>query len=484
MAAEPNVLLVVLDSVRAKNAGLYGHARETTPFLAEFAEEATVYEGARTPGARSITGHASLFTGRTVEGHGLTSADRRLRPGTTVFETLQSAGYETAVFSENVWITDVDIGLRRGFDTVVGPQNVPFPEALDARRFVAEAGRGNYAEFLRAAAESGRPLRSLANGAATKLAADYPRLNPFDSSPPGDVYLDRFLEWHDDRDGPWAACLNLMDAHRPYEPRPEHDVWGDDELRSLQERVPNDWQLLSRPEGWWKLFAVESLYDGAIRQADALVERLVATLRRRGELEETLLVITSDHGEGFGEPSRVRPGIRVAGHNTALHEVILHVPLVVRFPGEGDGERVSGLASVAEFPAAVADAREGAAGPDSFRTDTAYATSYGLLMDDQLRSRAERYGNPDELEGFNDRLRAVYEDDGDTVRKHVAWGDRRAVTVRIRDATTAYVEREIDPAEVDERFEAVDDAGLVEEGAGIDAVDEGTQKRLEDLGYM
>ncbi len=485
MAPDPNVLLVVLDSVRAANAGIHGHARETTPFLSSFADEATVYEQARTPGARSITGHASLFTGRTVEGHGLTSAAKRLKPGTTVFETLRDAGYETAVFSENVWITDVAIGLRRGFDTVVGPQNVPFPEALDARRFVAEEGRGNYAAFLRAAAASDRPFRSLANGVVTKLASDYPHLYPFDASPPGDVYLDRFLEWQADAGGPWAACLNLMDAHRPYEPEAEHDQWGDDELRSLQERVPNDWELPSEPAGWWKLSAVESLYDGAIRQTDALLERLVSTLRRRDALENTLLVITSDHGEGFGEPSRIRPGIRVAGHNTALHEVILHVPLVVRFPGQTEGLRTGGLASIAEFPAAVSDAREGESGPDSFRSDTVFATSYGLTADEQLRSRAARYvSNPNQLEGFNDRLRAVYEADGDTVRKHVAWGSRRAVVVRVRDAGTAYVEAEIDPATVDERFEAVDDGGLVEAGEGIEAVDDTTQQRLEDLGYM
>jgi len=485
MAPDPNVLLVVLDSVRARNAGLYGHSRDTTPFLASFVDEATIYHQARTPGARSITGHASLLTGRTVEGHGLTSAAQRLRPGTTVFETLHAAGYETAVFSENVWITDVDIGLRRGFDTVVGPQNVPFPDALDARRFVAETARGNYAAFLRAALDGGQPLRSLANGVVTKLTSDYPRLYPFDSSPPGDVYLDRFLEWQADADGPWAACLNLMDAHRPYEPQPEFDSWGDDALRSLQDRVPNDWELLSNPAGWWKLFAVESLYDGAIKQTDALLKRLVATLRDRNALEDTLLVVTSDHGEGFGEPSRVRPGIRVAGHNTALHEVILHVPLVVRFPGQGEGRRERGLASIAEFPRAVAEARKGDAGPDSFLVDSVFATSYGLLADEQLRSRASRYiPNPDSLYGFTDRLRAVYEPDGDTVCKHVAWGDRRAVTVRVRDAQTAYVEAEIDPTDVDERFATVDDAGLVEAGAGIDAIDDTTQKRLEDLGYM
>lgn len=213
---------------------MYGHSRETTPFLSEFAERATVYDQARASGTRSITGHASLFTGREVEEHGLTSADKRLRSGSTIFETLQQQGYETAVFSESVWITDVNVGLRNGFDTVVGPQNVRFTDALDARRFVAEEGRGNYGDFLRACLNDDRPLRSLANGAVIKLTSDYPWLYPFENSPPGDVYLDRFLDWHTERDGPWGACINLMDAHSPYEPKPEYNRWGNEELFSVQ----------------------------------------------------------------------------------------------------------------------------------------------------------------------------------------------------------------------------------------------------------
>lgn len=479
-----NVLLVVLDSVRAKNGNLYGHSRETMPFLSRFAKQATVYEQARSAGARSITGHASLFTGHPVEEHGLTSADKKLRSGSTIFEELQSEGYATGVFSENVWITDVDIGLRNGFDTVVGPQNVPFPDALDARRFVAEEGRGNYGEFLQACLDSDKPFRSFANGAVTKITSDYPWLYPFDNSPPGDVYLDRFLDWEADQQGPWAACLNLMDAHRPYEPGDEHNLWGDDDLKSIHEHLPNDWELFSRPDAWWRLQAVESLYDGAIRQTDSLLKRLVTTLEQRGELDDTLLVITSDHGEGFGEPSRVRPGIRVAGHNTALHEVILHVPLVVQYPGQTESKRVSRLASLTEFPTAVRDAVDGNDAPESFVTESAFATSYALLVDEQLRSRAERYQDPDSLEGFTDRLRAVYKDDGDSIRKHITWGDKNAVTIRIRDAQTSYVESEIDTESVDERFEVLSEASLVEAGAGIDAVDEATQQRLEDLGYM
>lgn len=480
----PNVLLVVLDSVRAKNVGLTGHARETTPFLSRFAERSAVYEQARSAGARSITGHASLFTGLPVEEHGLATADRRLQPGSTVFETLQEQGYTTGVFSENVWITDLDIGLRDGFDTVVGPQNVPFPSAVNPRRFVATEGAGQYATFLRACLRDDQPLKSLANGVATKLTSDYTWLYPFSPSVPGDIYLDRFLDWQADRSGPWAACLNLMDAHGPYEPAPEHNRWGDDELLAIQERRPNAWELLSEPSSWWKLRALESLYDGAIRHVDALLRRLVGTLEDRGELDETLLVVTSDHGEGFGEPSRVRPGVRVAGHNTSLHEAILHVPLIVKFPGQDEGRRLPRLAALTRFPDVVDRALGGTAEPEDFCVETAYATSFGLLVDEQLRSRAERYHDPDSLHGFTERMRAVYTDEGEGVWKDIAWGDRNAVRIRVRDAQTAYVTEHIDPSAVDEPFDAFADTELTIEGSGVAAVDESTRQRLEDLGYM
>jgi arylsulfatase len=480
----PNVLLLVVDSVRARNVGVNGHERDTTPFLDRFRDRSTVYEQARASGARSITGHATLFTGLEVEEHGLTTADRRLRSGSTVFETLQDRGYSTAVFSENVWITDLDIGLRAGFETVVGPQNIPFPSALDPRRFVASEGRGRYGRFLRASLDDDRPLRSLANGVATKLASDYPRLYPSTAGAPGDIYIDRFLDWQADQDGAWAACLNLMDAHSPYQPAPKHNRWGDDELLSIQDRRPNNWQLLSEPSSWWKLSAMESLYDGTIRQADSLVKRLVRTLESRDAFEDTLLVVTSDHGEGSGEPSQVRPGVRVAGHNTSLHEVILHVPLVVKFPGQQEGETVTDLAALSQFPSVVEGAIEGDATPADFCTEMAYATSFGLLVDDQLRSRAERFQDPDSLEGFNDRMRAVYHTEGDELYKEIAWGDKRACRLLIRNAQTSFVTEEIPPGRVDQRFSDLSDGDHTTAASGIEAADDEVQQRLEDLGYM
>src|SRR6056297_2260215 len=202
----PNVLLIVLDSVRAGNTSLHGHEHETTPFLETFAEEATVYEQARSPGTWSLPSHTSMFTGMHVMEHGVTRARHKLKPEHTIFEELSADGYETGVFSENTWITDMDVGLKDVFDTVEGARNLLFPDAIDPSNFVLSEGQGQYTQFLRRCLDRDDTFQSLANGAFTKLAWDYPRLLPdrFTSSTPAEVYGDLFLDWQAERSGPWA----------------------------------------------------------------------------------------------------------------------------------------------------------------------------------------------------------------------------------------------------------------------------------------
>lgn len=484
----PNVLLLILDSVRARNTSLHGHVRDTTPFLQRFAAEtATCYEQARAPGARSITSHASIFTGLHVEEHGITSAAEKLKPGNTIFEVLRDEhGYATGVFSENVWITDVDIGLRDGFETVEGPQNVPFPGALDPRTFVAQEGAGQYRSYLRESFRGDGTLKSLANGLFIKLASDYPSLLPaITGSTPGSVYRDLFLDWVSERTGPWAACVNLMDAHGPYEPDEEHNRWGDEQLLDIEESSPDKWELhCSENDLWWRKEATESLYDGTIHQADTHAERIIEGLEDRGVLDDTLVVVTSDHGEGFGEPSRIRPNTRVAAHNVSVHEVLLHVPLIVKLPEQTQPERVQALSTLTRFPDVVRRAVDGTASPDDFARDSTVATTYGLTRDDQLRSRALRYCDESDLQPFDARARCAYVDNGDgTVDKHVTLGSE-AATVLVRDAQTSYEVSDDGAAAVERAFDRIGDADVRTRGTGIEEMDEATYQRLEDLGYV
>ncbi|MFC7250501.1 sulfatase [Halomicroarcula sp. GCM10025324] len=484
MSGEPNVLLVVLDSARAKNCSLYGHANETTPFLESFAAaEATVYEQARAPGARSVTSHASLFSGLHVEEHGVVSAGHRLDPSVSVFSSLREAGYDTGVFTENDWLTAVDVGLKDGFDTIVGARNVPFPEGMNPHEFVSNEGQGQYSAFVRAALGSDEPFKSLANGVATKVQSDYKRFLPDSvrSSTPADVYVDAFLDWSERRDGPWAACVNLMDAHIPYEPTSEFDEWGGARARRLQSSFEDQkWSFNAGDRPWWQKRAVESLYDGAIRQLDAELERLVGALRERGELDDTLLVITSDHGEGFGEPSRLRPGVRVAEHGVAIHEVLFHVPLIVRQPGQTDPRRFEDPVSLTAFPDVVGGTRDGDAEPGAFVSDEPVITT-AVGLDEPLQERAGKY--VDDLSPWMGTSRAVYEREGDVVHKYCSKGER-AATIHVRDAQTGYKVSSDGLERVESAFAGIEQLDVREDGEDFDELDSATYDRLEDLGYV
>jgi len=486
MTDDPNVLLVVLDSVRASNCSLYGHANETTPFLDAFgAERATVYDQARAPGARSVTSHASLFSGLHVAEHGVVSAAERLDPTLSVFHRLRSEGYDTGIFTENDWLTAVDVGLKDGFDTVVGARNVPFPDGLNPHEFVSNEGQGNYVEFVKTALSSDRPARSLANGVATKLQSDYMRYLPGNvtASTPADVYVDSFLDWSDDSDGPWAACLNLMDAHIPYEPADEHDLWGGSKASALQSSFADQkWVFHGGQNPWWQKKAVESLYDGAIRQMDAELERLVAALERRGDLDDTLLVVTSDHGEGFGEPSRLQDGVRVAEHGVAIHDAVVHVPLLVRYPEQETPDRIERPATLTAFPDVVDRLRDGEVPTDGFcPDDPVVATAVGL--DKPLQKRAGDYVA--DISPWIDDKRAVFEYDADAglVKKYCRVRDT-AVTVHSRDAQSAYRVARTDDGRVEAAFDELEQLDVRTDGEDLDDLDDDTYGRLEDLGYV
>jgi arylsulfatase A-like enzyme len=479
--ARPNVLLVVLDSVRARNTSLHGHDNETTPVLESLADDAIVFTEARSPGTWSLPSHASMFTGLHADEHGLAGPTDKLEPGHSVFKELGDDGYDTGVFSENPFITVSDAGLAAGFDTVEGPRNVPFTDALDPTEFVQREGQGQYRAFLRACLGHDRPVKSLANGALVKLAWDYPQFVPerFSPSTAADVYVDLFLDWQADRSGPWAACVNLMDAHLPYTPAPEHDQWGDETVRQLQDEMDDQiWEFTGGQRPWWQRAALESLYDGTIRQLDAELERLVDALERRGALDETLLVVTADHGECFGERSHVQPA-RLAGHGPGIDERLVHVPLVVRPPGGTEGQRVEQPASLTHLPAAIRAVRAGEDPRDELTASPTVVTYHGLP--ESARVRAEKYASEASLYDLDGESRAVYVDGDPGVAKHVVWRERSA-TVRLVDAQTSYRIADTDEGVVAETVADFEDRGVrADEESNIDGA---TEERLKDLGYM
>jgi len=476
---KPNVLLVVLDSVRARNTSLHGHVNDTTPFLRSFAEGATTYTNARAPTTWSLPSHVSMFTGHHVAEHGLVSRSQRLISGETVWETLsEEHGYDTAVFSSNPFLTAVPVGLERAFDTAIGRVDLPFEAAMDPREFVREHGTGQFGKFLREASKSEQPVRSLLNGLYEKVERDAPRLVPeaIRPNPTGQLFVDRFLDWEREQSGPWGVCLNLMDAHHPYEPKSEYDQWGRERLRELQSDISSYiWEFNGGHRPWWQRRALEGLYDGSIRQLDAIIKSLISTLEERGALENTLLVITADHGEGFGEQSTVRPGARAVGHgNGTSHETTLHVPLVAKYPGSGRARTVDDVCSLTYFPEMVNGAMRDE--PERFEsTGPVVATCSGL--NDRTRRNASEYC--DDLTLFEGDTNVYYEDAGTETRKYASWHES-GVTIVIRNSQTSYRVSDSGRERVTDVFNDLSNASVTE---ATDDVDDAVTRRLEDLGY-
>jgi arylsulfatase A-like enzyme len=348
-ARAPNVLLIVLDTVRADRLSLYGYHRATSPALDRLAQRGIRFDEARAASSWTLPSHASFFTGRWP--HELHA--KWLTPLRATFPTLAeylgSHGYATAGFVANTQYCSYDTGMDRGFahyeDYVLDFRRLrPFRMALLFDR--AWDGVSKLGLWLFRSLQSGRtpPWQQavlrwlLATG--RKDAATINR---------------EFLEWLSRRsqpDRPFFAFLNYFDAHAPYLP-PE----GSPFPFGLRPQTDADFILLA--ELWTAVDKLRLLpryrrlahdsYDNCIAYLDARVGELLDDLERRGLLDRTLLVVTSDHGEELGEHA-------LFDHGESLYRPEIRVPLLIVGPGASRSPRVVRQAvSLRDLPATIVD---------------------------------------------------------------------------------------------------------------------------------
>lgn len=313
----PNVILITLDTTRADHLPFHGYERDTMPFLASLAAESAVFENATSASSWTLPSHASLFTGHLPSRHGATLSHMRLEPeALTLAEILRERGYLTAGFAGGAFCK-AKYGIGQGFGTYLDRLDF-FEWAPTARRFDIRT-LINTLRFI-----SGRRLPSIHD----LLGADGERKAP-------EINRD-FLRWLDTTGGrPFFAFLNYFDAHEPYEPAAEYrrmftaDPRPDSEVHrafTADERgdvmAPDMLQLMI------------DLYDAELRQLDDELKTLFARLDSDGLLDNSLIVITSDHGEEFKDHGGL-------DHGLTLYEEVIHVPLVIHWPGQLAPRRVA-----------------------------------------------------------------------------------------------------------------------------------------------
>ena len=314
----PNVLLIVLDAARASALSSYGSPRKTTPFLDSLAKEGVLFERAFSVAPWTLPSHESMFTGeyQFVGGRSSSFLKRPIDDGKVVLPMLFKArGYETAAFVANFFYTGWDSELDRGFI-----RYADYPRSVEQILRSSSLGQTQTARRMYSNPSVGGIARALSRPDL------YVNPKPSNSLKKAGVLTDEFLSWFEAREPrPFFVFMNYFDAHQPYEPPP-----------------PFDKRFAPLPHN-------RHMYDGAIAYMDHEIKRLLQGLAQRGALDNTLLIITSDHGELFGEH-------RLTGHHNSLFVDVLHVPLILRFPARvPPNTRVKQAVTLRDLAATILD---------------------------------------------------------------------------------------------------------------------------------
>lgn len=327
----PDVLLIVLDTVGALHMRAHGYHRPTTPRLERRARRGVRFDVALATAPWTLPSHASLFTGlwpheTSVDWDRGLSDDPR-----TLAEALGDRGYATAGFVANRKVVSWETGLDRGFAHWEGYPVDP-------------------SEILRSSAL----VRRVTSQSLVRRAMGwYDELGRKD----GSEVTREFLAWAKERESrPYFAFLNYFDAHAPYLPPPPHDT-------AFGARLPREHTRDEFAPDWTPadVEAERNAYDATLRYLDAELGRLFRSLEERGALEETLVIVTSDHGEEFYEHGVMR-------HGHSLYRKSVQVPLLVWLPGspEPGGLRVPAPVSIRDVPATILDLVGGSDGGRGF----------------------------------------------------------------------------------------------------------------------
>jgi len=490
-ASDRNVLFVVMDTVRKDHLTPYGYEKPTTPTLERFAEEATVYEQAVAPAPWTLPVHASMFTGLYPSEHGASQEQPYLDDSVgTLAEALRADGYDTACYSSNAWITPYT-RLTAGFDEQDNFFEVMPGEFLSGT--LADAWqRVNDNDRLRAVANK---LVELGNDVHEYFAGG----EGADSKTP--EVVDNAIEFTDESDG-WFTFINLMDAHLPVYPPEEYreefapGVDPDEVCQNSKE-----YNAGARDIDDQEFDAIRGLYDAEIRHIDAELDRLFDHLKATGQWEDTLVVVAADHGELHGEHG-------LYGHEFGIYDPLVNVPLLVKAPGSEPG-RSDQQVELADLYHTVLDfAGVDAVGEPLDRTRSLLSSSYRDFAEGeyafveyhrpvvelkQLETKAAAAGiELDEDSRYYSRMRAARRPDAKYIRnERVADeayrldrdpGETENLAGADDDEVIATVEAKL--REFEARVGETWDDDYDPDADVLDDMDETTQERLRDLGYI
>lgn len=282
-ASPPNIVIIVMDTARQDRLSCYGYDRETSPRLRELAEESTVFDRAYSTSSWTSPAHASLLTGLYPASHGVTQENWKMsRELVTLAEVLSENGYETTGIIENS-ILSTEYGFQQGFSSYHLTSRVQ--KMLDRAGLTGRSETGNHATDLF--------LRSL---------------------------RDRESE------EPFFVFVNLIAPHQPYDSSREFmgEFVSDRDIDLVSNMWP-EYYLGQKEFTSEELRHLNELYDAELLYTDYLVGLMIDELKSSGYWDDTVFIVTSDHGENIGDHGHM-------DHVFSLYETTVKIPLIIHDP--------------------------------------------------------------------------------------------------------------------------------------------------------
>ena len=486
--SQPNILLMVMDTARAKT--VLG-SEEVMPNFHRIAEEGTLFTNAFSTAPWTLPSHASMFTGQYTSDHNTHAGNKLFVPDVpTIAELLHEAGYQTVAFSNNVWISP-EFGFDRGFDQFTtnlqlldGGADLPSIAKekngiLDqskaiARTLLQRDGHRTlinaiYAKFLRKRYDSGALLTNWR--------------------------IRRWLSKSRDPNRPFFMFVNYLEPHLEYDPPKKfrEKFLPDGINTSKLESVNQDaWAYIcGQVEMDERDFeALSALYKAELRYLDYRICRVYEYLKSAELLEETMIIIVGDHGENIGDHG-------LMDHQYCLYDTLLHVPLLVRYPSEfpGDEQRDKFVELCDMYPtlleAAEVDQAENSTVSSKPLQQTLTESGHEYMIAEyitpqpSMNALKERTGAlPEKVHKYDQGLRSI--------RK-----GRWKVIVGSDNSTRLYdlIEDSSEQSDVSEENETIVTElistlearlGSFDTGKSVDnhEIESTIQGRLEDLGYL
>jgi len=322
-SGRPNVILIVMDTVRADHMSIYNYERDTTPNMREFIKNATFYPRSVSSGDMTLSSHASIFTGLYVSEHGAHYDPWNNAPGgkpldkkmDTLAEILSKDGYETMGVVSNYGFVSHAFNMDQGFQYF--DQRVPVVFLGQSQPYYIRQG-----------------IRDVLTHFSSPSEFDLQYRRAEDINREAFTQLDRVKG--DKR--PFFLFINYMDAHAPYIPPPPFDTMypGKDEdftaakFFDLEEGV----MKLERDITDHEHNHIVSQYDGGISYLDFQTNTFLDRLRKLGLYENSIIIVTSDHGESFGERNFI-------DHGVSVYQDQVYVPLIIKYPNQSSGRIVN-----------------------------------------------------------------------------------------------------------------------------------------------